>query len=128
MKKHVSVLLCLLLAVVMIFAMTSCGKPDNTNKPDIPDIGGNGEISDPTLGDIYDPNRPDYDFDYDYDYVKPDPPETEIMVKPELDPAYAAGSATKLTRMEGENAQVSLKATSSDIWKNQFNDIIKKLI
>lgn len=123
MKKITSVLLCLLLTLAMIFAFAACGEQNDTETPIIPDVGGNGEIADPTLGDIYDPNRPDYDFDYDYDYVKPDPPETEIMVKPELDPAYAAGSATKLTRMEGENAKVSLKATSSDIWKNQFSDV-----
>ena len=122
MKKLMSVLLCSLIALVMVFSFAACGEQNDPEDPILPDVGG-GEIADPTLGDIYDPNRPDYDFDYDYDYVRPEPPETEIMTIPEPDPAYAAGSATKVTRMEGENAQVSLKADFDDAWKNQLSDV-----
>lgn len=120
MKKFLSLISCLLLAVVIVFSVTACGEQ---TEPPLPGGDGDGVVDKPTLGDIYDPDRPDYDFDNDYDYVRPDPPKTETRFDPEPDPAYASGGATKVTRMEAENAEVNLLASFEDKWKRELSDV-----
>ncbi len=119
MKKFISVLSCLLLVALMVFTMTACGGQPEIPLPDE----GDGVVDKPTLGDIFDPDRPDYDFDNDYEYIRPDPPKTETRFDPDRDPAYASGGATEVTRMEAENADVKLIASFEDQWKNAYSDV-----
>ena len=118
MKKAAAVLLCLVVALSVVFAFSACGGQEIPPPP---------EQSDGTLGwdDIYDPDRPDYGFDYDYDYVKPDPPELVHEYVPDPDPAYETGAETVVTRMEGENAEVDFHGTNDSAWRNEFSDVDK---
>ena len=118
MKKIAAVLLCLFIAVPSALAFSACGGQEIPPPP---------EQSGGSLGwdDIYDPDRPDTDFDYDYDYVKPEPPELVHEYVPDPDPAYEAGTATVVTRMEGENAEVDFHGTNNSAWRNVFSDVDK---
>lgn len=130
--RFLSVLMMLLLAASLLFGAAACnGNPGSSSSSDSSgssssgqDSSGDGTIADATFEDAYVPDeRPDYGFDYDYDYEIPDPPLREEEEIPEEDPAYTSGGATKITRMEAENADINLQGTNSDAWKNEFNEV-----